>query len=524
MAISSLLRRVPLIGALQPANTGNVVTQALLRAIETPAQARFRLQLAWHYYRGDVYKWLREQSSTDAAKERAYQPINIAPYFNPVKEIVDVDVAKVFAAPVSGATQDAELDARLNALWTRSRFAALLRKYVQGGAAQGKVYLHVLDGIESVIVARRADELDILKHPQSEEIIAARLRLIVSDPLGIEGNQRTPGVATGNGKPYTYDWIMTPQWYGTFKDGEPWAFSDNPRDASGLPLAQWANVLGFVPIREVLHMDDGEGDGASAWEAVKSTIDQANAIATFMANTVKMHIDPLIFVYGVEEGEVEKKIINGQTNVFFIKLPDVPNGTQPKVELMEWQGNVSDVTGFISWVKDRLIDICPELQLSRIQEQSAPSGYSVALQSMPLSDHISDLRTNYHEGLVWADRVALWAEDIHARRLDPLTAVATLLDETQYAHGINVGPLLPKDVGSEVTIASKMLEDGAIDKLEYLQRCGYSLPRAKELVKAANKEAEDNVNRQMAITQSMAEAAALRGDGEDSADDTSASE
>jgi hypothetical protein len=508
--------RFPLVGALRPASLDDPVQQSLIRAIETRTESRFRYQLAWHYYRGDVYKWLREQHSVEAAHEKAGHPLELSAYFNPVKEIVDVDVAKVFASPVSASTTDTVLDARLNALWTRSRFETLLRKYVQGGAAQGKVYLHVLDGVQSKVVVRRADEIDVLKHPQTGEIVAAKITVEVWDPLGIEGDQREPGVATGEGGEYTYDWVMTPNWYGTFKNRRPWAFSDNPTDANGMPLALWANRLGFVPIREVLHMDDGEGDGANAWEAVKETIDQANTIATFMANTVKMHIDPLIFVYGVDSGEVEKKMLNGQTNVFFIKFPEMMQGVQPKIELMEWKGNVTDVTGFIEWVKNRLVDVIPELQLSRIQDQANPAGYSVALQSMGLHDHVMALRTTYFEGLVWADRVALWAEDVHTGTIDPLRAVATLQDETQYAHGVNVGALFPKNVDEETRVASTMLRDGVIDKIEYLIRCGYSLPEAKALVQRAVQEAEDNMNRQMAMQQSLAEAAALRDGGSSS--------
>src|SRR5438128_216146 len=110
---------------LAPARTVDPVTASLLRAMESDIERQFRLELAWHYYRGDMYSWLRDNKSTPAAKERGGKPTELASYFNPVKEIVDVDTSKVFAAPVRGGNLDSATDTRLNAIWTRSNFEAL---------------------------------------------------------------------------------------------------------------------------------------------------------------------------------------------------------------------------------------------------------------------------------------------------------------------------------------------------------------------------------------------------------------
>ena len=516
---------MPVYGLAPAAAMENLVQRSLLTAMETTRDARFRHELAWHYYQGDMYAWLRTQNGLEAEREKAGKHQELAAYFNPVREIVDVDVSKVFAPPIRGANLTPALDQRLNALWTRSKFIKLVRAYVQTGAAQGTVYLHVLDGPKARIKVRRADELDVLHHPQTGAVIVARQSMLVYDPLGLEADQDNPGVAHPNpGKQtYKYDFVMTPRWYGTFKDDKPWAFSDNPTDDAGRPMAQWPNVLGLVPIVPVTHAEDPDGAGVSAWEFTKGTIDAANQIATFMANTVKMHIDPLVVVYGVKAADFEKRLVNGQTNVFFITLPETSaTGTSlpPKVETLEWQGNVSDVTGFIAWIKGCLVDVCPELQLARIQEQSNPSGYSVQLQSSRLSGHIEGLRANYFEGLVTADRLALWAEDVHTRALSPdaPSTYMVLDDELQYAHDIEAGPMLPPNLTEEVERASKMLADGVIDKLEYLLMQGLSLPEANAILARAKKEAEENQAAMLGMMQTSAEADALRGGNDDDED------
>jgi hypothetical protein len=516
------LRLPPAFGALGPAASDeDLVIRSLFQAMEAPADTQFRHQLAWHYFQGDMYRWLRDQRGVAAEREKAGKHLELSAYFNPVREIVDVAVDKVFAMPVAADRVTGPVDARLNALWTRSRFEQLVRSYVRAGAAQGTVYLQVLDGPRSRIQVRRADELDVVHNPQTGQIIAARLSYEVYDPLGLESNPRQPGVATGKPTTYRYDFLMTGRAYVTFRDGQPWPFSDNPVGEDGFPLRQWPNIMGRVPVVEVRHSEDTDGSGVSAWEFLKETIDAANQIATFMANTVKQHVDPLIVIYGVKKADIEKSLLNGQTNVFYISAPDNPNGIPPKVDVVEWQGNVSDVTGFIGWIKDRLVDVAPELQLSRIQEQANPSGYSVALQSNRLVGHIEGQRANYFQKLIEADRLALWAEDLHTGALDPLapSSFEVLADEEAYAHHIKAGPILPADIQQEVDLASKMLADGTIDRLEYLLRVGYSLPEARRILTRATAEKEENAARMLGMGQVGGERAALAGgdEGDDAA-------
>lgn len=500
-----------LIGTLKPGDELPFELQGILANLTTPSDTVYLSDEAWHYYQGDIYTWLKSQHGTLASERRLNLYKSIRPFFNPVPEIVDVAADKVFAPKVRGVNLEPALDTRLNALWTRSLFEQLVYRYVREGAAVGTVYLHVLDGKQSTIVTHRPDTMQVWRNSQTRQIVMARQSYLVVDPLGMEKDQENPGTPVYEVDSYTYDFIMTPEWYATFRDQKLWAYSSNPRTASGSPQAIWPNVLGIVPVVEVHHQEDGDCEGAATWHAYKDTIDRTNEIASFMAETIKMHIDPLVVVRGVAKSDLEKSLVEGKTQIWYLPIPQNPGDPEASVELMEWSGRASQAQEFIAWVTEKLADVCPELQLARIQQQANPSGYSVALQSTRFVGHIERLRAGYIHGLVQADRIALYAEDVHN---GVVTADSLILaDEEKYKHSIQCGRVLPADETTDFANGIVLLNANLIPRLEMLVRFGgYSQPDAERLLKEADSEAEARAE---LTQQRMLEAGDNRGKADD---------
>jgi hypothetical protein len=474
---------------LRPGDPIPVELATVIQAIGTPADVTYVADESWHYYQGDIYTWLKTQHGKLAQQRRSSLYKTVRPFYNPVPEIVDVDADKVFAPKVRGINLSPAIDKRLNALWTRSLFEQLIYRYVKEGAATGTSYLHVLDGKQSRIISHRPGSMHVYRNAQTGQIVLARQSYMVVDPLGLEDDVTPPGEPSWRTDTYTYDFVMTPDWYATFKNQRLWSFSGNPLDIDGRPQARWPNVLGLVPVVEVHHQEDGDCNGVAAWHAYKDTIDRANEIASFMAETMKVHIDPLIVVKGVAKADLEKSIIDGKTTIFYLPFPQNPTDPPPSIELQEWSGRVSDVQGFIDWVSTKLSDALPELQLARIQQQMNPSGLSVALQSSRFVGHIERLRAGYVHGLVQADRIALYAEDVHNNDIQPDPSI--LADETKYEHSIQTGRVLPADETTDFTNGLSLLNANLIPRTEMLVRFGgYSLPEAEQLLKDADKEAE----------------------------------
>lgn len=441
------------------------VTQGLLELRDTEANRLFRYQLNWEYYRNRMYDWVRD-AKPRTKSQREMQSVlykYIKPLFNVCTLAVDIDVAAVLIDPIVSA-DDVNIENRIVDIWKRSRLQRKKSRLVRFGAVCGDSYLRVVDredGTASILVHSPQEMMVEYDQHDQDLILGAKLEYVYW-----EGSKST-----------LYTLIILPDRYRTFRDGKPFDYSTDRRGV------EWENALGFVPVVHVRNLDIGEPYGISTFDNVIPTLDQVNDLASRMARIIQMNADPVLVAHGVKPGTIERGEDSTGTKVIYI--PAVPAGQQPpQLGYLEWSGNVASIVEFLNWARQSVIEQLPEMDLRRVQEQAGPSGYSVSLQTTLFQNKIKEMRDNYLEALLEANKMALWAEDI---RKGMTLAQAQAQD---YGHSITCGSILPRDEQMEQNLVLSKLAAGIIDRQQAMMELGYDNDEIDEIITRADAERE----------------------------------
>jgi hypothetical protein len=348
------------------------------------------------YYHNIVYTSLVRYTSQHRENEGLYK--HIRGIYNPVQRLVDLYVAKVYGGPLDletldgGAIPFAGLDDRLRTAilqtYTWSNWATKKSLYVRHGAMKGDTAIKIVDDR-----VRQQVRLEVLD--------PSKIKAVDRDEMGnaqsVEIEYERDDPVTG--KSYTYTEIITPQWFYTFKDGEPFAYVD---DLTGEPVSEWPNEYGFVPLVVVEHKDLDLGWGANAFHSQVRKIDELNDGASLLNDQLRKTINPVWYFAGVTKADDLDASADDKDEMSAIYGPadSEPAAMVANIDAVAAGENLQAMLAELE--RDM-----PELALHRLREAgnlTAPgvrAGYSDAI------DRIVEARGNYDDGQVRALLMAL---------------------------------------------------------------------------------------------------------------------
>lgn len=380
----------------------SAVDLAVMSLRETDYARNVRYRQHWRYYQNLAY----EQSRPGLyAKMRSI--------FNQVTKIVDVDARFTMGERLEVAAEP-RAEAAVNKLWGDSdlqREKYLLARY---GACCGDAFIKVVDN--------RAWELN----PAPEADAPVKLVVLAPDMVAprYDPNDRKRMLAC------KIEYVDGTEVYKeVITDSEILLYDRRKPEKVAV---RYPNALGFIPIVHIRNLDIGEEFGLCSFHNLVPTIDALNEIASFMVEIVKLYADPVIVGRGMERGSLRKQTVDEHgrplATVWWVPTPE------GSFELLEWKGNLPDILAFLGRIEASMEKCVPELSLSRVQEQTNASGYSVSLQLMELVRKISEMRGSYFAGIERANRMAL--RILEAQGTEPFGS---------YDHEVIGEPILPAD-------------------------------------------------------------------------------
>jgi len=331
------------------------------------------------YYDGSRYG--RNESGINVLRSfyRAIPQVagQIKSLYNPLSRAVDVDAGII---PGGWAFPDGAPDTWAPARdklfsWSKWKTEGVL--YVHYGAQYGITGLRVADlRQEGKIILQPVDPTTFLLIPKSQYDAGPAMSIMVQVKMDDEGAE------------YEYAEVITDSTILTYKNGEPQGFD--------LRDPEYTNENGFVPFVEAVHMKTGKRWGEATYEKAMAILDEANELATDLADVIKDNKDPQVVIFGAEPGELSK----GKDTVWFV--PD-PRG---RVEMLVPGINIEGILAFVKDVKKDLKDSLPELAFDELREKTQIATATLQIQLMELTLKIMRVRPNYDAGLVDALRMA----------------------------------------------------------------------------------------------------------------------
>jgi hypothetical protein len=219
----------------------------------------------------------------------------------------------------------------------------------------------------------------------------------------LETDERTIDERTGRETAYRYGRLYTRTQYATFKDGQAFAYDDNPT-LNGRPLATWPNPHGFVPIRVCQH-EETEGEfGANAWYLIVDALNEINLRASQVGGNIGQHFSPAYAMIGVAAprapatGEVEDVPRNG-----FLYMP--PNSdAKPLLAQLDIPGAYVHIERILK----HIVEVQPELTLPELLKAGGDlTGVAVQKMLTGLRTRGEAAQANYDGELVKALQMAL---------------------------------------------------------------------------------------------------------------------
>ena len=449
---------------------------------ETAQERRQRYMLNWAYYLNRQYDTAIQSAVDSDAAHRAQETLyrKIKPLFNICTAAADLDASAVLPQPVQIIIDNERGQDVIDRMWRRSRLDAGLSKMLLWGSAMGDTFLRLaneFDAPEAVIEA--PTNFDVVYNPQDKtEILSAESSYNYTDPT--------------DDHEYTYSLIITPESYSTYRNGRAYAYAGNPADVTG-PLNSWPNSLGFVPVSHYKALDSGGDYGLSTFFNVLAQLDAANEIASYMAEIIRVHAKPQMVAYWIKNGDLSKGDADrGEDNIWYFNGNSsmAQLGIKPEVSLLEWSGgDLAGINTFIDGLRTSIEEQLPEWHLKRVRDQSAPSGYSVALQLTEFSLKMARMERAAKAALSEINCMAMVAQGVV-----PDMDAAREIEQTY-----DLGNLLPSDEKEEAALASTDLANDVITRLEYLIRRGYDEKTAKKMLRDVDKEKDARAARATAF-------------------------
>jgi len=397
-------------GALTPITAGSALSREQWESYEARL---FRYVLYDLYYYNKVFTVL-EYFRKQHVHERGLYKYTRGLY-NPVFRYCKLVASKCYggaldwenmqggAVPFDGLPAGAE-DAIRN-LWKWSNFGQAKTVYANQAVRFGDGAIKVVDDPQRGKVwlemmhpgLIREAEIDAVGHVKAVTIEYERI-----DPE--------------TGEPYTYREVITQDSFATYRVGaggraELWAFRE---DENGRPVAEWANVYGFVPLVLSQAEPTGLDWGQCPYHVVIDKVDQVNDLASLLADQIRKSVNPMWYFAGVQNikqvqeqnvAVADDEFAQAEAERSTVKALVGPAGSQPHPMIT----NLDITAGMakVDALMDEIEKDLPELALHRMREFAQHSAPAVMLVFDDVVDRLEDLRGNLDAPLLRAHQMAL---------------------------------------------------------------------------------------------------------------------
>lgn len=322
------------------------------------------------YYDGSIYKRTKDTFWFLGGQVGG----NIKPLFLPFSRAVDVDAGLIPSGwdfPKDEPRAENWKAAR-NLLFDRSKWDTNGVLFVHFGAVYG------VSGI------RVSNEPDIRITPANPTKY-----MLVYDDIYSDVPTKCFWVETykDGDKSYEYAEVITAETITTYKDGEPYGYSNREPETK--------NTIGKIPVFECVHINDDTENGECTYQKAIVLLDEVNDMATRLLTIVKKHEKPQTIIAGAEPTELER----GDDTAWFL-----PSGADAKFAIPNI--DIQGVLEFIREIKAGVHDALPELSFDEIKKSSQIATATIELQLMELVIKIKRTRPNYDRALTEAMQLA----------------------------------------------------------------------------------------------------------------------
>jgi hypothetical protein len=224
------------------------------------------------------------------------------------------------------------------------------------------------------------------------------------------------------GECYEYAEVITAETIRTFKDGEPYGYDGRE--------AEYPNELGFIPLTECTHINDGTPLGECTYQKSIPMLNEVNEMSTRLADIIRKNADPQWVASGAEPSDLQR----GSDYMWFMPAGASVDAAVPTID-------IAGVLEFIREIKEGVKESLPELSFDDIRKAGQIATATLEIQLMELIIKVKRTRPNYDRCLTTAMKMAGVAGiAMGVDALSPLYDPELILDANR-----PILPVLPKD-------------------------------------------------------------------------------
>jgi hypothetical protein len=452
------------------------VDRDLLEVFDQDEGARNEAYERWmSYYTNDQYTVdaldARESEATrtkgnerSAQLEQLYKFVRS--FYNPIAQAVDMDVASIFGSEtvIQMDDESSDLAEVLDEIVADSHLDTELATYVRLGAINGDVYLRTVDDWENerafvqVLAPNRAR---VVRNPHNR--MEPAFGVISYEYVDYDVTPTEVHVRTD---------VIRPDVVRTYRDRELYGFDGYAAESD--------NPLREVTVEHVMNFDTGALFGLPTFHNVLPILDAVNEVVSFVVNVVKMNADPPVLAYGIQEGEL---VQGSSTNPLASTVFYIPTDPERTVEmkLLEWSGNFGEIRGLLQDIRSDVIDMLPEMHVTKMQQQGAYSGQALNAMMFAFVRKIGMMRPLFVEPLRRSLSRALAIRDIMAGN-------TTTYDprDPRYKVKLTLPPVLPVDEDALLNRVLAKLTAGIIAPQQALRELSYPDDRIAAILAEAD--------------------------------------
>lgn len=488
-------RFIPVNSSLLNVNSMESAPDEILEAFDSDDEARqITYARMWDYYENNQYssqaigvreeEKARREGGDESEQVRDLYAFTQS-FYNPIAQAVDMDVDSIFGEPTLFQTEDTSMQGALDDILQASDFETERLVLTRTGAVTGDVYVRVHvdpDTRDVSLVVHSPDIARVVPNPHNKRDI--KFGVVSYNYRDYQGSKSEPHNRTD---------VYLPTETRSYRDFESYDF-DRGTDGSGSNRGGGSvkpNPIGVVPITHIKNLDTGRNFGQPTFHHVLPTLDAVNEIFSFLSNIVEMNADPIVIAEGIQQGDLVKGDGRNANSapVWYIPIP-AEGGGKAHVYMLEWKGNLPEVMSMLKDIKDHVIDVLPEMHVSKMQQQGAYSGQALNAMMFAFVRKIMRMRLIYTKGVSDALSMALAAKDVlKGRRYNPL--------DKKYRIKVSLPPVLPVDEDTLLNRVMTKLESGLIGPERALIEIGYARDEVVAVLAEATKWQDAKAKRAM---------------------------
>jgi hypothetical protein len=224
--------------------------------------------------------------------------------------------------------------------------------------------------------------------------------------------------------------------FSTFRNGEPFAFSEN-LGGDGIALQTWEAPYDFVPVVHIPFIDIGGPFGSVAFRRTLTKIDAANGLASQLSDQVAKIVATPYAIIGAKASDMEVNVSKEDVPLMFISSPDV------KIQALLSDMDLADAVTVLSAAVDEIKEDLPELRMAEALRTDM-SGEALSRAFSDVFAQVEQVRANHDGALVRAHNmgVAIGGEFGYDDAFSGFSLDSYNKDDLR--HSIGARPVLPR--------------------------------------------------------------------------------